>query len=133
MRSEPLNVALIGTGNRSKTIYQPLFEFLKPWVKLVAVCDPVRESADTFAQAMNVPAFYDLQELVKARPMEAAFVVTPIPSHYAISCYLLSHGIHVNVETTMTSLLVQAKELVMVAKEHKAILRSGRKFFPLSL
>jgi hypothetical protein len=126
---EPLAVALIGTGNRSQTVYQPLFEHLKPWVKLVAVCDPVRESADAFAKATGVPAFYDLRELVKARPMEAAFVVTPIPSHHSIVCYLLSHGIHVNVETSMCSLLVQAKEMVQTARDHNTILRVAENFF----
>ena len=76
---EPLSVALVGTGNRSRLVYRPLFEALKPWMKLVAVCDPVRESTDAFAEAAGVPAFYDLAELVRARPMEAALVVTPVP------------------------------------------------------
>ncbi len=126
---EPLAVALIGTGNRSQTVYRPLFEALKPWVKIVAVCDPVRESADEFAASLNVPAFYDLKDLVKARPMEAAFVVTPIPSHHAIACYLLSHGIHTNVETSMCSLLVQAQEMVKTARDNNTILRIAENFF----
>ena len=66
-----------GTGRGWST--SPLFEALKPWMKLVAVCDPVRESTDAFAEAAGVPAFYDLAELVRARPMEAALVVTPVP------------------------------------------------------
>ena len=126
---QPLSVALIGTGNRSKSVYQPLFEVLEPWIKIVAVCDPVRESADAFAESIGVPAFYDLKDLVKARPMEAAFVVTPIPSHHSIVCYLLSNGIHVNVETSMCSLLLQAKEMVQAAREHDTILRIAENFF----
>ena len=126
---EPLAVALIGTGHRSQTVYRPLFKALKPWVEIVAVCDPVRESADASAASLGVPAFYDLKELVEARPMEAAFVVTPIPSHHAIACYLLSHGIHCNVETSMCSLLVQAKEMVRVAREHNSVLRVAENFF----
>ena len=55
--ADPLRVALIGTGNRSKTTYRPLFDYLKPWVEIVAVCDPVRESADEFAESIGVPAF----------------------------------------------------------------------------
>lgn len=38
----PLELALIGTGNRSQTTYAPLFNYLQPWVRLVAVCDPVK-------------------------------------------------------------------------------------------
>jgi predicted dehydrogenase len=126
---QPLAVALIGTGHRSQTVYRPLFDTLKPWIKVVAVCDPVRESADAFAASIGVPAFYDLKELVQARPMEAAFVVTPIPSHHSIVCYLLSHGIHVNVETSMCSLLIQGQEMVQAAREHNTILRIAENFF----
>ena len=127
--AEPLSVALIGTGNRSKTTYKPLFDFLKPWVKIVAVCDPVKESADEFAESIGVPAFYDLNDLIAARPMEAAFVVSPIPSHHSICCTLLAHDIHVNVETSMTNLLIQGQEMVQAARDSKAILRIAENFF----
>ena len=127
--NDRLRVALIGTGNRSKTTYRPLFDYLQPWIELVAVCDPVKSSADEFAQSLGVPAFYELKELVKARPMEAAFVVSPIPSHHSICCYLLAHGIHVNVETSMCSLLAQAQEMVQTARENKTILRIAENFF----
>ena len=126
---DKLRVALIGTGNRSKTTYKPLFDFLEPWVEIVAVCDPVRESADVFAESIGVPAFYDLKELVNARPMEAAFVVSPIPSHHSICCYLLAHGVHVNVETSMCSLLLQGQEMVQAARDNNTILRIAENFF----
>ena len=35
----PLAVALVGAGDRSRTIYLPLFKALQPWVRIVAVCD----------------------------------------------------------------------------------------------
>ena len=127
--AQPLSVALIGTGNRSKSTYRPIFDYLKPWVNIVAVCDPVRESADEFAESIGVPAFYSLHELIAARPMEAAFVVSPIPSHHSICCTLLSHGVHVNVETSMCSLLAQGQEMVAAAAAGNAILRIAENFF----
>lgn len=127
--ADPLAVALIGTGNRSRSTYKPIFDYLKPWVKIVAVCDPVRASADEFAASIGVPAFYDLNELIAARPMEAAFVVSPIPSHHSICCSLLAQGIHVNVETSMCSLLAQARAMVDAARESGAILRIAENFF----
>lgn len=45
----PVRMALIGAGNRSHKIYRPLFEDLKPWIDLVAVCDPIKENADDLA------------------------------------------------------------------------------------
>ena len=125
----PLELALIGTGNRSQTTYAPLFDYLRPWVRLVAVCDPVKENADRYADAMDVPAFYSLADLVAARPMEAALVVAPVDIHHAISCYLMQHGIHCHVETSMSSLLIQAREMVDTARRHGVILRIAENFF----
>ncbi|MCA9837750.1 MAG: Gfo/Idh/MocA family oxidoreductase [Trueperaceae bacterium] len=126
---DPLRVALVGTGNRSQSIYKPLFKALEPWIDLVAVCDPVRESADAFAADTGALAFYNLKDLVKARPMEAALIVAPIPSHHSISCYLLSHSVHVNVETSMAVLLAQAEEMLKTARANNSILRVAENFF----
>ena len=130
--NEPLDIALIGTGFRSQLVYRPLFAALKRrGVRLVAVCDPVRKHADAYAESMGVPAFYSVQDLVKARPMEAALVVAPVEAHYAISCYLSQNGIHSLIETSICSLLVQAQEMVRVARTNNVVMRVGEQFFRL--
>ncbi|MEZ4621665.1 MAG: Gfo/Idh/MocA family oxidoreductase [Caldilineaceae bacterium] len=84
-------------------------------MRIVAVCDPVKENADAMAERLDIDAFYSIRELVNARPMEAAIIVAPIDIHHAVSCYLMSHGIHCHVETSMTNLLEQAQEMVATA------------------
>lgn len=125
----PVDIALIGTGNRATTQYAPLFEFLRPWVRLVAVCDPVKENADRMADRLDVDAFYSVRELAKARPMEAALIVAPIETHYPLSCFLMSHGIHCHVETSMTNLLSQGQAMVDTARQNNVILRIAENFF----
>jgi predicted dehydrogenase len=127
--STPVDIALIGTGNRARRIYRPLFPFLQPWMRLVAVCDPVRENADAYAESMGVPAFYSLQDLVRARPMEAALVVAPIETHHPVSCYLSEHGIHNLIETSMSKMLLLAQEMVRTAREHGVVMRVAENFF----
>jgi predicted dehydrogenase len=127
--SQPVDVALIGTGQRSRTIYAPLFGSLAPWMRLVAVCDPVRDNADALAAQLGVPAFYDIFELVRARPMEAALVVTPIPSLHSISVYLSSHGVHSLTETPWCSMVAQARQMIEVAQQHKVVIRVAENFF----
>jgi predicted dehydrogenase len=124
----PLAIALIGAGNRSSTTYAPIFDFVRPWAQVVAVCDPVKEHADALSDRLDVPAFYSLQELVKARPMEAALVVAPVDIHHGISCYLMQHGIHCHVETSMSSLLAQARDMVETAKNNNVTLRIAENF-----
>lgn len=126
---EPVRVALIGAGARAQTIYRPLFRALTPWVSVVAVCDPVREHCDPMAAALAVPAFYDIHALVKARPMEAALVVTPIESHHAISVYLSSNGIHNLTETSWASMVCQAQQMSAVARQHNVVVRVAENFF----
>ena len=82
LQENPVRLALVGTGNRSRKIYQPLWEGLKPWIQLVAVCDPVKESADQYAEALGVKAYYDLREMAKDPDIEAAVVVAPIAVSY---------------------------------------------------
>jgi predicted dehydrogenase len=126
---EKVRIALIGTGNRSSTIYAPLFSALTPWIELVAVCDPYKPNADALAALLQVPAYYSIHELVKDRPMEAALIVTPIESHHSISVFLSSHGIHNLSETTWCNMLIQAREMVDTAKNHKVIVRVAENFF----
>lgn len=118
---EPVRLALIGAGHRSDTIYKPLFNDLKPWIDLVAVCDPVREHADAMASALGAKAYYDVQSLVKDSHVEAAVVVAPIPLHHAYSVYLSQHGIHNMIETTWCNTLAQARDMVAQAKKNGVV------------
>ena len=126
---KPVQVALIGTGHRSSTVYAPLFSVIKPWLKVVAVCDPLREHADAMAKRLEVPPFYDIHKLVEAKPMEAGLVVAPVPLHHSISVYLSSHGVHNLVETSWCSLIAQARQMIQVARENGAVVRVAENFF----
>lgn len=95
---EPLKVALIGAGNRASVIYGPLLPDVSPWLEIVAVCDPVDEHRQSLANTPGVPDYADLHDLVADRPMEAAIIVTPVTSHYAINMFLIDHGIHCHCE-----------------------------------
>jgi len=130
---QPLKLALIGAGTRSQTIYQPLWESLKPWCVPVAVCDPVAENGQKLATALGVPYYADIRTLVKDRPMEAALVVTPVPSHHSISVFLSSNGIPNHTETTWASMVCQAKEMIAVAKRNKVIVRVTENFFRMPI
>jgi hypothetical protein len=129
----PLKLALIGAGVRSQTIYQPLWESLKPWCVPAAVCDPVAENGQKLASALGVPYYSDIRKLVKDRPMEAALVVTPEPSHHSISVFLSSNGIPNHTETTWASMFCQAKEMIAVAKQNKVIVRVAENFFRMPI
>ncbi|MBI1929103.1 Gfo/Idh/MocA family oxidoreductase [Candidatus Poribacteria bacterium] len=82
---------------------------------------------------LGVGAYYNIHELVKDKPMEAAIVVTPIPSHHSISVYLSSHGVHNMCETTWCSTVGQAREMLQTARENNVIVRVAENFFRFSI
>ncbi len=128
---KPVAVAMIGAGNRSTNIYQELLQSLHPWLNLVAVCDPVKENADRYAQNTGVQAFYAVSDLIEANLIEAALVVAPIDVHHAISVTLSRAGIHHLVETSMASTLWQARDMAREARRNGVILRIGENFVRL--
>ena len=130
---DPLKIALLGAGGRARGHYCPLFKFLRPWVEVVAVCDPIQENCDQAAEMLGIPAYYDIQQLVKDKPMEAALVVTPIPSHHSISVYLSRNGIHSMCETTWCSTLAQARQMMQTASDNNVIVRVAENFFRFSI
>jgi len=130
---QPLKLALIGAGARSQTIYQPLWESLKPWCVPTAVCDPVAENGRKMADALSVPYYPDIRKLVRDRPMEAALVVTPVPSHHSISVFLSSNGIPNHTETTWASMVCQAREMIETARQNKVIVRVAENFFRMPI
>jgi len=127
--NQPVRTALIGTGHRASTIYQPLLPSLADWIEVVACCDPVRENCDAAASALGARPYHDVRELVRDGLAEAALVVTPVPSHYAYSVYLSSHGIHNMCETSWCNLVGQGREMIRVAREHGVVVRVAENFF----
>ncbi len=131
--AEPVTVAIIGAGNRTSTVYLPLLKWLAPWIRVVAICDPVREHADRFAEQTGARPFYHIRDLVAAKPMQAAVVVVPIEAHHAISVFLSRHGIHHLIETQWTSLYCQAVDMIRQAAANNVITRVAENFqrYPL--
>lgn len=126
---EPVRLALIGGGARSTHVYAPVLDALAPWVRVVAVCDPVEEHARRLADAIGARAVPSLDALVADGDVEAALVVTPIESHYAISVFLAEHGIHTLTETRWASTLAQGAGMRDAARRNGLIARVAENFF----
>jgi predicted dehydrogenase len=128
-----VRIALVGAGQRAWRIYRPILQSLAHWAKVVAVCDPVLDHREAMAGVFGVPAYSNLRTLVDERPMEAALIVTPIDSHYAVSTYLLSHEIHCLVETPWCNTVEQARQMIDTARRHNVLVRVAENFFRMPI
>lgn len=125
----PVDIALIGCGNRARNNYMTSLGGLKPFLNVVAICDPNPEHGQAGADMLGATYYNSLTQLVHDKPMEAAVVVTPLLSHHAVSCYLSRHGIHNLVETSIAPTLTQAREMVDTAARNGVYFRIAEQFF----
>ena len=117
-----LNVAIVGLGNIGNThakVYQKLAD-----VKLVAVCDLLKDRADKAAAAYGAQAFYSIQDMLKSGiKLDAASMCTAGKEnggdHYQATMDLLGAGIPTLGEKPISNELAKAEEMVAFAKEKR--------------
>lgn len=114
-----LRVAVIGMGpigNRHAGIYKS-----EPQAELVGVCDRVKERADEAAQRLGVPAFYDVDTMLKALSPDLCSVTTSGHEnggdHYEPTIQALEFGCHVLGEKPISNEVEEAEEMVAKARE----------------
>ncbi len=114
-----LRVAVIGMGpigNRHARIYRE-----DSLAELVAVCDRIRERADTAAKALNVPAFYDAEEMLRTiRPDVCSVATGGIEygsDHAEPTIQALKAGAHVLCEKPISNRIEEAEAMVAAARE----------------
>ncbi|MFE5660876.1 Gfo/Idh/MocA family protein [Streptomyces sp. NPDC056517] len=120
-----VRVALVGLGNRGNGMIG-LYLAL-PWVRVVAVCDPVREKAEraaakVVAAGQAAPALYtngeeDYENLCTRSDVDFVHVATPWDSHYAIARAAMLGGKHVGVECPVAMTLDELWDLVDLSEQ----------------
>ncbi|MEU4079385.1 glycosyl hydrolase [Streptomyces venezuelae] len=120
-----VRVGLIGLGNRGASMIG-LYLAL-PWVRVVAVCDPVREKAEraaakVVAAGQPAPAVYthgedDYENLCARSDVDFVHVATPWDSHFPIARAAMLAGKHVGVECPVAMRLDELWELVDLSEQ----------------
>jgi predicted dehydrogenase len=118
-----LNLAIVGLGNIGNT-HAGVYEKLTEDVKLVAVCDLIKERADKAAAKYDARAFYSVDEMLKSGlKIDAASVATAGKEnggdHYEPTMQLLHAGIPTLGEKPISNEIAKAKEMVALGKQKK--------------
>jgi predicted dehydrogenase len=114
-----LRVAVVGLGKMG-LVHSCILNVL-PNVKLTAVCEKSRMTRRFFKKLFKNARVLDDAEKLSCLDLDAVYVTTPIPSHFAIAKLLYSKGIvrNIFVEKTLASSYEQAEELCMLAHRFK--------------
>jgi predicted dehydrogenase len=120
MPSEPVGIGVVGVGAIALRGILPHLtqEDVKHRVRVVAVCDTVRERAEAAAERFAVAAAYgSIDELLSNDHVDAVTIASPIGLHFEHCRLALESRKHVHVNKTMTTTVPEADELIELAKE----------------
>ena len=116
-----MRVAVVGVGYLGKFHAQKYAQ--QDGVELVGICDEDKNQADKIAKNLNTTAFYDYQNLVSL--VDAVSIVIPTKLHYQVAKFFLENKINVLVEKPITTTVVEAEELIKIAKKNNLVLQVG--------
>lgn len=117
-----LQVGVVGVGNIG-SIHARVYSQNRG-VKIVAICDVIKEKADEAAQKYDAKAFYSVREMLDSGiHLDACSVATKGEEnggdHYTPSMELLAAGIPVLGEKPISNSIAEGEELVHTAQQRK--------------
>lgn len=118
---ERVKVAVVGTGNMGQhhaRIYSEM-----PHVELVGVVEINELRGHQVAQKYRTNYFADYRDLFTRA--QAVNIVVPTSMHYDLAREFLENDVHVLVEKPITVDIMQAKQLVSLAKRRNLVLQVG--------
>ncbi len=125
---QPINVAVIGVGAFGRNharVYHQLARETKA-VNLAAVIDENFPRAEAVAKEFNCHAFRSINDLVASSlKIHAATVAVPTIHHLAAARQLMQAGIDVLIEKPVATSLLEADELIELARKTGRIAQVG--------
>ncbi len=88
-----VKLGLVGVGGMGSSHLSYLVNM--PNVEIAAVCDIVKERADSAAARYGCAAYYDHLEMFAHADLDAIIIATPHYAHTPISIHAFEHGLHV--------------------------------------
>ncbi|NLF00371.1 MAG: Gfo/Idh/MocA family oxidoreductase [Anaerolineales bacterium] len=114
--AEPLRVAIIGAGHRSRTLYGPILRALPDDVTLVSVWGRSADSARRLGEDWGVPWYTDLERLVRETAPQIGIVSVSYDANGQVGLMALEHGLHVLLETPIAHKLSEADAIIAAAQ-----------------
>ncbi len=116
-----LRTAVVGAGKMG-AIHSKVYSQLNE-SELVAVVDVQKDKADTLAGQYGCQAFTDIEALIDK--VDAVTISAPTANHLEIAKDFIENNIAVMIEKPLAANVVQAREIVELAKKHNTIVAVG--------
>ena len=132
LKKEIINIAIVGLGTIGKRHVMAIKKM--DGIKVCGVVDLDLE-AKFFCNSNNLPYFSNLEDLNNSISVDGVIISTPTIMHYKTSCLALKLGLDVLIEKPITASVIEAKEILDLAKKQncKVLVGHQRRFYPLVL
>lgn len=110
--------ALVGCGRIAKNHFSALKEFSEN-IEIVAVCDIIKDRADTAATEHGGKAYYDIESMLSDADIDIVSLCTPSGIHPEHAILAAQKKIHVLTEKPMGTRLKQGLEMTKVCQENE--------------
>lgn len=111
-----LKMAVVGTGGRARA-HLATIPKLTDIYELAAVCDMNEQLVQEVAAQHNVPAYTDVEEMLKAEKPDVVLVAVRADGHHTITRIAAEHGVHILTETPIATTLAYADIMIDSAKK----------------
>jgi predicted dehydrogenase len=119
-----VRLGIIGTGGISHLHVQQIGEIKN--AQIVAVADPSQENRRHLIKKFNleqIAEFNHHQDMLETVPMDAVLICSPHTLHYQQAADSIHHGCHVLIEKPMACSLIEAEQLIDLAKKANKVLQ----------
>ncbi len=116
-----LRIGIIGVGHLGVLHAKMLADL--PDVRLAGVHDLNRARAEGVAAEYKIPAFADIQDLLKE--VDAVTIATSTSAHFTAACRALEAGKHVFLEKPITQTPAEAEQLCRLAEQKGLTIQVG--------
>ena len=118
---DKIKVGVVGAGHLGR--YHALNYAQIPDVELIGVCDVDAERGNLVAEEAQCRYFDKVSALLDE--VEAVSIAVPTDHHYQVTAPILMAGVHCLVEKPIAQNVNEARKLIELAEENKAVLHVG--------
>ena len=120
-----LRLGIIGLGRVAERFHLPALRKSSRW-QVVGTCDPRAERRELAQKSLrNIPAYFDVAELLNQVSMDAVLIATPPAEHAHLASQTLVNGQHVLVEKPFGVSRSDARSIVSTASASSRISAAG--------
>ncbi len=117
------NIGVVGAGAIASTHKKAILE--QDQCRLAAVCDTVREKAETLAEGTDARVYDNYEAMQAAESLDAVILNLPHFLHKQVSVYFLERGVSVLVEKPMAITTAECDAMIAAAEKSGAKLAVG--------